>query len=219
MGSPHDEPGRHDDEKQHMVRISKPFFLQATEVSQGQWKKVIGGNPSYFKHWLDNRPVENVSWNDAQEFIGKLNQMEGVNRYRLPTEAEWEYACRAKTKTPFFTGNCISTDQANYNGNYSGNNCPKGEYRNKTVRVGSFQPNDWGLYDMHGNVYEWVQDWFGDYPTGSITDPNGPDNGHSRVLRGGSWYSSAWDARSAGRLRGYPGNRNDFYGFRVARDF
>jgi formylglycine-generating enzyme required for sulfatase activity len=174
MGSPPDEPRRDDDEKQHEVVLSKPFYLQTTEVSQGQWKEVMGDimdNPSYFEECGDDCPVESVSWDMAQEFIGKLNQMEGTNKYRLPTEAEWEYACRAETKTPFYTGECISTDQANYNGNYPAKNCPKEEYRKKTVKVGSFQPNAWGLYDMHGNVWEWCQDWYGDYPSKSVPDP------------------------------------------------
>jgi formylglycine-generating enzyme required for sulfatase activity len=126
MGSPPDESYRGSDENQYEVRISKPFYMQTTEVSQGQWKKVMGNNPSGFKDCGDDCPVESVSWEDAQKFISKLNQMEGTEKYRLPTEAEWEYACRAETKTPFFTGDCISTDQANYDGNYPAKNCPKG---------------------------------------------------------------------------------------------
>jgi formylglycine-generating enzyme required for sulfatase activity len=124
----------------------------------------MGDNPSRFKYCGDDCPAESVSWEDAQEFISKLNQMEGINKYRLPTEAEWEYACRAETKTQFFNGDCISIDQANYDGSNLGKNCPKGEYRGKTIKAGSFQPNAWGLYDMHGNVSEWVQDWYGIIP-------------------------------------------------------
>jgi formylglycine-generating enzyme required for sulfatase activity len=209
-----------DEHPPHSVKITKPFYLQTTEVSQAQWKRVMGDNPSYFKDCGDDCPVEKVSWVDAQEFISKLNQMEGTNKYRLPTEAEWEYACRAGTTTPFFTGDCISTDQANYNGNYPGENCPKGQYREKTVKVGSFQPNAWGLYDMHGNVYEWCQDWYdGDYPSNSVVDPKGPDDGEKRVLRGGSWFITAWIIRSAYRGWYIPDYRNNGYGFRVARDF
>ena len=162
-GSPENEPDRSRNETQYKIKISKPFYMQTTEVTQGQWKKVMGNNPSGFKDCGDDCPVEQVSWNDAQEFIKKLNQMEGTNKYRLPTEAEWEYAARAGTTTPFYTGNCLSTDQANYNGNYPLTGCPKGQFREKTMRVGSFEPNAWGLYDMYGNVWEWCQDWFDDY--------------------------------------------------------
>jgi formylglycine-generating enzyme required for sulfatase activity len=208
-----------DEQPRHPVEITKPFYLQTTEVSQAQWEKVMGNNPSRFKDCGEECPVEQVSWYDAQKFISKLNQMEGTNKYRLPTEAEWEYACRAGTTTPFFTGDCISTDQANYNGNYPGENCPKGQYQEKTVEVGSFQPNAWGLYDMHGNVWEWCQDWYGDYPTGLITNPKGPDKGEYRVLRGGSWNYRARSIRSAIRFRNNPGDRYYGLGFRVARDF
>jgi len=222
MGSPSDEPDREDGEKQHEVIISKPFSLQTTEVSQGQWKEVMGDimdNPSRFKDCGDDCPVEQVSWDDAQKFIEKLNKREGTNIYRLPTEAEWEYACRAETTTPFFTGQCISTDQANYDGNHPGKNCPKGEYRGKTVKVGSFQPNAWGLYDMHGNAWEWVQDWHGDYPSNSIVDPKRRHKGEGRVLRGGSWSQLAGHLRSAYRRRSNHDSRFSGYGFRVARDF
>jgi formylglycine-generating enzyme required for sulfatase activity len=145
--------------------------------------------------------------------------MEGTNKYRMPTEAEWEYACRAETQTPFFTGNCISTDQANYNGNFPGKNCPKGQYRGKTIKAGSFQPNAWGLYDMHGNVWEWVQDWYGDYPSNSVYDPKGPDKGELRVLRGGSWNDYAYRLQSDYRVGDNPGRHASHIGFRVARDF
>jgi formylglycine-generating enzyme required for sulfatase activity len=217
MGSPTEEPGRGNDEKQHEVAITKPFYLQTTEVTQSQWKKVMGDNPSKFKDCGENCPVETVSWIDANNFIEKLNQVEGINKYRLPTEAEWEYACRSKTATPFFTGNCISIDQANYNGNYPGKNCAKGEYRKKTVKVGSFQPNAWGLYDMHGNVWEWVQDWYGEYPSDSVADPKGPPTGARRVVRGGGWNDYAFGCRSAIRLSNSPGNCNFILGFRLAR--
>ena len=219
MGSPPDEkPKVKDDEKQHEVRISKPFYLQATEVSQGQWERIMGNNPSHFKDCGDDCPVERVSWNDAQKFISKLNQMEGTNTYRLPSEAEWEYACRAGTTTPFFTGWCISTDQANYSGTIRLKNCPRGEYRQKAIKVGSFQPNAWGLYDMHGNVYEWVQDRYGDYPSKTVVNPRGPTKGNYRVFRGGMWGGSAGFARSANREYGGPGYRIGSIGFRVARD-
>jgi formylglycine-generating enzyme required for sulfatase activity len=205
----------------HSVKITKTFYLQTVEVSQGQWIKVMGDNPSRFKDCGDDCPVEGVSWDDAQKFISKLNQMDGTNKYRLPTEAEWEYACRAGTTTPFFTGDCISADQANYNGKYPGNICHKGKNRAKTVRVGSFQPNAWGLYDMHGNVWEWVQDRYGHYSSISVVDPKGPEKGEWRVLRGGSWGSVAGKVRSASRIMGGPVYTLNYssIGFRVARDF
>jgi formylglycine-generating enzyme required for sulfatase activity len=179
----------------------------------------MGDNPSYFKDCGDDCPVEMVSWFMAQEFTRELNRKERINKYRLPTEAEWEYACRAKTTTPFNTGKCISTDQANYRGNYPGKNCPKGEYRDKGVKIGSFQPNAWDLYDMHGNVYEWCQDWYGDYPSNSVADPMGSDKSDVRVLRGGSWGSFAWHIRSADRGINYPDYLSGQIGFRVACDF
>jgi len=216
MGSPSSEPKREKDEKPHRVTLTKGFYMGVTEVTQGQWRKIMGNNPSYFKG--DNLPVETVSWSNCQEFIRKLNRQEGENKYRLPTEAEWEYACRAGTTTPFFTGSCISTDQANYNGNYPMPGCSKGRYREKTIDVASFSPNAWGLYDMHGNVWEWCQDRYGDYPSGHVTDPEGPSGGSGIVLRGGSWGGNAEYCRSAFRCSdgswgiGYSG-----LGLRLAR--
>lgn len=219
MGSPSNEPKRDKDERQHRVTISKSYYMQTTEVTQGQWSKVMGNNPSHFKNCGDNCPVENVSWNDAQQFIRKLNQREGANKYRLPTEAEWEYACRAGTVTPFFFGECLSTDQANYDGNNPMPGCSKGKYRKTPVPVESFSPNAWGLYDMHGNVWEWCQDWYGDYFSGHFTDPTGPSSGKYRVLRGGSWLDFAGYTRSANRGWNGPDERGYFIGFRVARTF
>jgi len=218
MGSPPDEPERENGEEQHKVTITKSFYLQTTQVTQGQWKKVMRKNPSAFKDCGDECPVDRVSWDDVQNFIKRLNEREDTDKYRLPTEAEWEYACRAGTTTAFHTGDRISTDQANYDGNYPMPGSPEGEYRERPVKVGTFPPNAWGLYDMHGNVWEWCQDWYGDYPKGDVRDPEGPSTGEYRVLRGGSWDDYAWYARSAYRLRYYPGFRYDFIGFRVARD-
>jgi formylglycine-generating enzyme required for sulfatase activity len=150
-----------------------------------------------------------------EEWIVTWNK--NANGYRLPTEAEWEYACRAGTTTPFNTGNNITTDQANYDGNYPYNNNAKGIFRETTTPVGSFAPNQWGLYDMHGNVWEWCWDWYGDYVSGSQVDPVGPSAGADRVVRGGGWRSSAGYLRSVNRLRGYPNSRYDNVGFRVAR--
>ncbi len=217
MGSPENEPGRNKDETLHIVTLTKGFYMQTTEVTQGQWKIIMGNNPSEFKNCGDNCPVEQVSWNDTQVFIQKLNQKEGTNRYRLPTEAEWEYTARAGTTTPFAFGACLSTDQANHDGDPL-EGCSKGTYRAKTVSVGSFSPNAWGLYDMQGNVYELCQDWYDkDYPSGSVTDPSGSSSGLSRVLRGGSWGHDARRCRSAIRSYYLPGYGSNFIGFRLVR--
>jgi len=217
MGSPSNESGRDDDEVQHRVSITKSFYIQTTEVTQGQWKAVMGSNPSHFKNCGDDCPVENVSWNDVKEFIHKLNQREGSGTYRLPSEAEWEYAARAGTDTPFSFGRCLSTDQANYHGNYPLSGCAKGKYRNSTIRVASFSPNAWGLYDMHGNVYEWCQDWYAKYYSSSATDPTGPSSGSYRVIRGGGWLNYARVCRSANRVSCTPGYRGYDLGFRLLR--
>ena len=199
MGSPVDEPARKQDELQHKVTLSKPFYLQTTEITQGQWKRIMGNNPSAFKNCGDDCPVSMVSWFDTQEFIKKLNEMEKTNKYRLPTEAEWEYACRAGTSTTFFTGKCISADQANFDGNHPLPGCPKGQYRETPLRVASFSPNAWGLYDMHGSLWEWCQDWFDNYPAEAVIDPKGPASGDAKVVRGGSWNHFAMFMRSAFR--------------------
>jgi formylglycine-generating enzyme required for sulfatase activity len=213
MGSPTDETGRVSDEgPQHRVTISRPFYMQVTETTQGQWQKIMGRNPSNFSNCGDNCPVEAVSWNDVQDFIGRLNRQEGTDRYRLPTEAEWEYAARAGTTTRFYTGNGEEDlSRAGWYGDNSGS---------KTHPVGQKTPNAWGLYDMHGNVSEWVQDWKGDYPAGSVTDPEGPSSGSYRVDRGGSWFYDARYCRSAFRDYRIPDDRgNVLVGFRLIRMF
>ncbi len=216
MGSQKSEKKREEDETQHVVTLTKGFWLGRTEVTQAQWKAVMdGANPSRFKG--DNLPVETVSWAEVNAFIEKLNKKTEA-KYRLPTEAEWEYACRAGTRTPFNTGENLTTDQANYDGNYPYAGPPNGEYREKTLAVGSFEPNAWGLYDMHGNVYEWCSDWYGPYAGRKETDPIGPPTGSRRVFRGGSWIGLARSCRSADRLYGRPGNRgSDLVGFRLLR--
>lgn len=216
MGSPDTEVGRNEDEEtQHEVTVSG-FFMGKYEVTQAQWKAVMGidNNPSKFKG--DNRPVENVSWNKAQEFITKLNKQTGKT-YRLPTEAEWEYACRAGTETVFNTGKNITTDQANYDGQYPYADYPKGMYRECTTDAGTFEPNAWGLYDMHGNVWEWCSDWYEEeyYTNSPDTDPKGPASGEFRVIRGGSWFSGAVMCRSARRYSQYPTNTKNYLGFRL----
>ena len=206
-----------DEHPQHRVTLTRGFYMQTTEVTQGQWERVMGINPSGFKNCGNDCPVEKVSWNDAQTFIRKLNQMERSNKYRLPTEAEWEYALRAGAKAPFYTGDCLTTEQANYNGNYPGKDCKKGNYRMKTTPVGTFSPNKLGLYDMHGNVWEWCQDKYGSFPSGSVTDPTGSFSGGDRVYRGGSWFDGAKDCRAANRFKGEPGVSGNDLGFRLVR--
>ncbi len=217
MGSPESETGRFDRETQHRVTLTKGFWLGKYEVTQGQWKSVMGSNPSGFKG--DNLPVENVSWNDCQEFIRKVNaeaERQFGGEARLPTEAEWEYACRAGSTTAYSWGNALNGDKANCDGNYPCGTTEKGRYLARTCPVGSYAPNAWGFYDMHGNVWEWCNDWYGAYPGGSVTDPSGPASGDSRVLRGGCWNDSARYCRSANRSRINPGYRDGGSGFRLA---
>ncbi len=213
MGSPPNEPQREANETQHEVTLSKGYWLADTACTQALWQKVMGNNPARFQDNANN-PVEQVSWDDVQGFLQALNQRVSGLTARLPTEAEWEYACRAGTTTPFAFGNSISPSQANYDGNYPYAGGQKGEYRQKTVPVKSFPPNAWGLYQMHGNVWEWCQDWYGDYPTQAVTDPQGAASGPYRVLRGGSWNSNAHYLRSANRYLTLV-NRLSSHGFRL----
>jgi formylglycine-generating enzyme required for sulfatase activity/tRNA A-37 threonylcarbamoyl transferase component Bud32 len=216
MGSPANEEGRSRDESpQHRVTLSKGFWMGKTEVTQAQWERVMGSNPSNFKG--DTLPVETVSWNDCQDFISQVNGKVEMGAWKasLPTEAQWEYACRAGTTTPFHYGNNLDASMVNYDGNYPYGNGLKGEYRQKTTEVGLFRPNVWGLHDMHGNVWEWCQDWYGDYDGALARNPTGPDFGSFRVLRGGSWNLNSWFCRSASRARNVPVNRNSVNGLRL----
>jgi formylglycine-generating enzyme len=204
MGSPESEADRSDDETQHKVTLTKTFYISKFAVTQDQWLAVMGNNPS--DTLGPNFPVTGVSWEDCQEFIKKLNaKMDGG--YRLPTEAEWEYACKAGTTTAYSFGNKITPKDANYYDSKI----------DKPVAVGSYKPNLFGLYDMHGNVREWCEDWFGDYPTGAVTDPQGPPIGESRILRGGSFDPNECNARSSTRTYCVPSYPFDFFGFRLAR--
>lgn len=213
MGSPDSEKERRTDEGlQHEVTISRPFYMGIFEVTQEQYESLVGNNPSNFKG--PTNPVETVTWDDAVEFCKKLSAKTGKT-VELPTEAQWEYSCRAGTTTPFNTGQTISSDQANYNANSAYDNGTEGEYRQKTTSVGNFKPNDWGLFDMHGNVMEWCSDWYGLYPQKKETDPQGPVSGQTRVLRGGSWYVAPVYCRSAYRSGYVPVGRGDVIGFRV----
>ncbi|MDR2500316.1 MAG: SUMF1/EgtB/PvdO family nonheme iron enzyme [Treponema sp.] len=246
MGSPENEPERFDDEARRQATAGT-FYMGKYEVTQKEWREVMGNNPSRFQG--DNLPVERVSWYEAVEYCNKRSEREGLapayridktgrdpqntnendavkwlvtwdrnaSGYRLPTEAEWEYACRAGTGGPFSTGNNITTDQANYDGHYPYNNNAKGVYREKTVNAGSFAANPWGLYDMHGNVWEWCWDWYESYSGNSQTDPAGPAAGSDRVLRGGSWLNFARNLRSANRGSYAPSDRGNDLGFRLVR--
>ncbi len=221
MGSPPTELEREYHEgPRHRVVISRAFYLQSTEVTQAQYRKIMGKNPSRFKG-CDQCPVERILYDDALEFIRRLNAREKTQKYRLPTEAEWEYACRAGTTTPFWFGATIATDQANYNGHVVYGPGRKGVWRKKTTPVGSFPPNGWGLYDMHGNVWEWCQDWWGEhyYAHSPTRDPQGPSSGEYRVLRGGDWNSVPEALRSAQRNPVPPDIPWGGNGFRVVRDY
>lgn len=218
IGSPDSETDRMNSEgPQKQVTIA-PFFMGKYPVTQAQWQAVMGQNPSHFKG--DNRPVDTVSWDDAQAFIKKLSEAVtfGKSGFRLPTEAEWEYACRAGTTTPFAFGPTITPEIVNYDGNYPYGQAPKGAYRQKTTPVGSFPPNGWGLYDMHGNVWEWCQDNWHDNYEGLTAEGTWLSVGDTqrRVLRGGGWLDLGFSCRSASRYRDLPDLRNDFRGFRVA---
>jgi sulfatase modifying factor 1 len=215
MGSPPDEPERRDNEVQHEVRLSRGFWLADTTCTQALWQAVTGANPSHFKDDARN-PVEIVSWKDVQTFLSELNRRVPGLQARLPSEAEWEYACRAGTTTRFSFGDNITPEQVNYDGNYPYPGGEKGLYRQKTVPAGSLPANTWGLYEMHGNVWEWCADWYGDYPNTPQVDPTGPQTGASRVLRGGSWDLSGRYALCAYRTRLKPGDRGRSFGFRFA---
>jgi formylglycine-generating enzyme required for sulfatase activity len=224
MGSPESEADRdsRDEGPQHRVRITRPFWLGVHEVTQGEYQRVMeNNNPSWFSRSGGGKdrisgdtrrlPVENVSWHEAEEFCRRLSELgdekAAGRRYRLPTEAEWEYACRAGT-----TGDYGGTGNLGEMGWYDGNS------GGRTHPVAQKRANGWGLYDMHGNVWEWVQDWwYRVYTTDGVTDPMGPETGSYRVLRGGSWGTYAKHARSAYRYYGYPGLRNSNIGFRLAR--
>ncbi len=207
MGSPANEKGRGSNETQHEVTLTTPFYLGKYEVTPEQWNALMGNNPSETKG--AKLPVTDVSWEDCQEFIKKLNAKTNGG-YRLPSEAEWEYACRAGTTTAYSFGDNITAKDANYN---------IGVKIVKPVAVGNYKPNAFGLYDMHGNVWEWCKDWYGNYQAGAVTDLKGPAKGEGHVLRGGSFISDVSLARSS--------NRNDYIltptfriyyeGFRLAR--
>jgi len=236
MGSPKDfwkTIAYADEHPQHQVTVSG-FYMGKYEVTQKEYQEVMGTNSGNFKE--DNLPVGNVSWYDAVEYCNKRSEKEGLspvytisgsgdnrsviwnrnaNGYRLPTEAEWEYACRAGTKSRFITGSSITTYFANYNGQDRDNIGAGGVNRGKRTAVGSFAPNPWGLYDMHGNVWEWCWDWYGVYTESAQTDPQGASSGYGRVVRGGSWYNADRRLRSASRGEISPSTQSSSLGFRL----
>lgn len=242
MGSLESEAWRVEDEAAHTVTVSD-YYISKFEVTQAEYQAIMGENPSAFAG--DDFPVESISWMDAIQYCNTRSTQEGLapaymvdgqnvswdrsaNGYRLPTEAEWEYACRAGTETPFNTETSISADEANYWGHYpyliednyfsQGNLETKpGVYRQTTVSVGSFEPNVWGLYDMHGNVGEWVWDWYGSYETAAQADPTGPASGTLRVNRGGVWNDFAKNLRSAYRATLPPDSSSFNIGLRLVR--
>lgn len=211
MGSPPDEAERADDEVQHRVHLTQGFWLAKHPVTQAQWSAIMGTNPSQ-KGKGDWHPVDSVSWKQAQEFC----QSSGL---RLPTETEWEYACRAGATTPFGigTGLSLNAQMANFDGGYPYGTGPHAFdwlYRDQTLSAGSFPPNDWGLHDMHGQLWEWCEDRYGALGVGEATNPAGAAEGRARVLRGGGWISFGRDARSACRFCIEPGTVYDSFGFR-----
>jgi formylglycine-generating enzyme required for sulfatase activity len=210
MGSLSSQPGRYGNETQHQVTISRSFYMQTTVVTQEQWKRVMGNNPSGFSSCGDACPVEEVSWNDVQDFINKLNSMEGTDKYRLPTEAEWEYAARSGGKQEEYAGIASESnlgDYAWYRANSGG----------KTHPVGQKIPNGLGLYDMSGNIWEWVQDWYDNYPSSHVTDTAGYSSNSYRVNRGGSWSNFPRRCRTAVRDYNYPDFKYFDLGFRLVR--
>ncbi len=226
MGAAADDPGGREDEKpQHPVRISRPFLMGVFEVTQGEFQQVMGANPSFFANVPDvdcrRSPVDDVTWHAAVDFCRRLSALPAERRagrvYRLPTEAEWEYACRAGTTGPFHFGDSLSSRQANFNGNYPFGGAPPGPFLNRTTTVGSYAANAFGLHDMHGNVSEWCADKFDRdyYHVSPRADPAGPERGTSPVIRGGDWYSDARDCRSAFRYAEFPEATSYAMGFRV----
>ena len=223
MGSPPDEPYRNEDEVQHQVTITMPFYIQTTEVTLKQWKALKGKRFFGRRKGSPDMPVMRVSWHDCMDFIKKLNALnEGT--YRLPTEAEWEYACRAGSSTAYSWGETIDCKKAMYHNNRLKENLcgdyvkSRGFPSDQPAPVKSYQPNIWGIYDMHGNVWEWCHDWFGDYPKRSVTDPRGPDSGSDKVRRGGSWYRFGAYCRSANRTYANPSAKFKTTGFRLVRE-
>jgi formylglycine-generating enzyme len=215
MGSPKTEKERYNDETPHEVILTAGFWLADTPCTQALWEAVMGDNPSGFKGL--QRPVETVSWDDCQTFMQRIKQLKPGLDLCLPSEAQWEYACRAGTETPFSFGANITPEQVNYNGKYPYADGKKGQYREHTVEVKSLPCNNWGLYQMHGNVWEWCADWYGEYAADSIVNPTGAVSSGYRVCRGGSWFDFGRNVRSVFRFRFQPAIRNFSLGFRFSQ--
>jgi len=214
MGSPADEPKREPQERPHDVRIETAFWLGAYEVTQAEWEAVMGNNPSHFPSPSGRLPVEEINWVEVQTFLQRLTARNPGSRFRLPTEAEWEYACRAGTTTAYATGTTLGHDQANFAESTADTYAGRGS----TTEVGAFPPNAWGLFDMHGNVWEWLEDEHCPYPDGPGTAGPATCGSPLKVIRGGSWYFEADSARCALRYTHPPADRGKSLGFRVARE-
>lgn len=215
MGSPEYELGRNNDEDQHEVTIAQGFHIQITPVTVKQWRELMGNNPSCFPNLSEECPIVGISWNECQEFIKRLN-LQGEATYRLPTESEWEYACRAGSTTSLANGEltelfCSMDSLLDEVGWYCGNS------GRQIHPVGRKHPNAWGLHDMHGNLFEWCHDWYGKYPAAPGEQPHGPKCGAGKVIRGGSWFSSAKSCRCACRSHWAADSRSDFIGFRLVK--
>ena len=223
MGSQTNEPHRRSSEVRHRVTISKPFYMQTTEVTVKQWHSIMGRRMMMFRQGADNMPVTRVSWFDCMKFIKRLNKL-GQGKYRLPTEAEWEYAARAGTSTAYSWGDTINCEKAMYGNNSLKDDVCQFYYRSiglqidQPAPVKTYNPNPWGLYDMHGNVWEWCMDWYGDYGEKPVIDPKGPESGNMRIRRGGSWFKYGYSCRSANRSFGHPATRYNTTGFRLVRE-
>ena len=216
MGSPASEVGRNDDEVPHRVTLSHRIYMGRFEVTQTEWQVVMGANPSHFSN-CTHCPVEQVNFYDVDDFLTRLTARSTAMRYRLPTEAEWEYACRAGTTTAYSVGDHLTIHDANFNTTPAEQVTPGvGAYRTRSV--GSFAPNRWGLYDMHGNVWEWTNDFYGPYDKKPTVDPRGAEASSTRVIRGGSWYFDADSARCAQRYTHAPQDQGFSLGFRVVGD-
>lgn len=220
MGSPLTELERVEDERQHKVCLTKPYLLGKYEVTQGQWEAIMGNNPSHFEKCGSRCPVESISWEDIQIFIKKLDKKSGL-KFRLPTEAEWEYAARGGTTTAFSFGDNINTSQVNYDGDHPYKGKVIGRDRKTPVAVGSLPANPWGFHEMHGNVWELIQDWhnINFYKNSRLNDPKGPAKGTFLIRRGGSWRFDARFCRSAYRGRFRPDSSSHLLGFRLAVTF
>jgi formylglycine-generating enzyme required for sulfatase activity len=218
MGTPPGEPEREAQEGLHPVTLARAFFLGRHEVTQQEWFAVMGTRPSAFADCGGRCPVESVNYSEVQTFLARLRRLSPGRDYRLPSEAEWEYACRAGGATPFATGARLSTRDANVDGRFPLDGDAPEQGRGRPLPVESFRPNAWGLYDMHGNVWEWCADWHCPYTLAPATDPEGRCESGLRVIRGGSWAFSPGNARCGLRYTHRPKDRGHSLGFRVAFD-